>query len=389
MSWCRGCGKTKLTLFADLGHQPPSNKLLTKEQLSEPEIHYPLKAYVCNSCFLIQLGHQVDPKLLFDKNYPYFSSRNEQTVLSAKQYVAEMYQEFKPKSWLEIASNDGVLLENVKNLKVDHLGIEPCSSVARESLKKGINTKIDFFDGKSHLKYGRFDLITANNVLAHIPDINDFIKGIKKSLSKKGVATFEFHWAMDMLTFVKFDTIYHEHYYYLSLIALIPLFKKHGLDIFRVYCLQTHGQSLRIFVCHEKTREIDDSIGFYLNGEIDNGLNLLSMYQDFQNKIKQKCDEFVLKHIHKIDAYGYHYTPMSYGVGAAAKATVMINYLKLKLPFVVDETPHKIGKYIPGMHIPIVGPKALKGWNKSDAIIFPWNVKDIFEAKLSAWCNPK
>lgn len=363
---CSGCNHSKLTLFADLGIQPAANDLLDTPGTAR---NYPLQAYVCNKCFLVQLGHFMDEKTIFNEQYPYLSSHNPQTVNSAKQYVKAINEEFKPSSWMEIASNDGYLLQFVRDLTIPCIGIEPAAVVACKATQKGINVYPEFFNEAIARREGfQFDVITANNVLAHVPFIHDFIKGVKLCLTNNGIATFEFPWLLDLIRQCRFDTIYHEHFYYLSILALKPILERHGLQIFRANVLPNHGTSLRVFVCHENARIIEDTVNFILSVEKDWAMDKIHKYEGFQQAINNKRDKIYKMIKNMVSVAGY---------GAAAKTTVLLNYCgitKEMLPYVVDQNPNKQGKFIPGVNIPIVNIEHMKKDDPLYAVIFPWNI---------------
>ena len=381
---CRACGSIKLSTFMDLGHAPPSNFLLNKQQLDHYEKWYPLNILVCNKCYFVQTKDYFKPEEIFHSEYPYFSSNSSTFLEHSKNFINSCLEEniINKKSFVvEIASNDGYLLQFLKKLKIKNLGIEPTKSTADYSIKKGIPTINDFFTTKLSReidkKYGKSDLIIANNVIAHIPDINDFIKGVKVLLNKEGIFTAEFQHLYNIIKYNQYDTLYHEHYSYLSLIALNNVIKSNNLKIFRVKKIPTHGGSLRVYISHSKSNyKIEKSFNDILNEEKKLGLNKINSYltlkQNFLiNKLKllEFLTDLKLKN-KKVIAYG-----------AASKGNTMLNYCGIKndlINFVVDKSESKVGKFLPGSHIRIKEISEIKRYKPDYIIIFPWNlIKEI------------
>ncbi len=387
---CRFC-KTELNaVFIDLFNSPASNSFLNGDQLNEPETYYPLKVYTCTSCFLVQIDEYKKTSEIFDQEYHYFSSYSKSWLKHAAQYVNYMIERFRlnaDSSIIEIASNDGYLLQYFLQKNIPVLGIEPTSNTAQEAINKGIPTIIEFFGtalaNKLKIENKKADLLLGNNVLAHVPDITDFVAGMKILLSEKGIITMEFPHLLQLIESNQFDTIYHEHFSYLSLYTVREIFLSSGLTIFDVEELTTHGGSLRIFACHKENAElsITKNVPDILEKEKKYGITDIQYYQNFQAKafaVKIALLEFLTKakKENKIVA----------GYGAAAKGNTLLNYCGIKsdlISFVADANPHKQGKYLPGSHIPVVSEVYLKD-NKPDyVIIFPWNLQQEIMTQLS------
>jgi len=380
---CRFCGKTLTHEFIDLVNAPPSNAFLTKDQLNEPEVFYPLKLFVCGSCFLVQIDEYKKSSDIFNSGYVYFSSFSRTWLEHAKQYADMMIEKYgydKNSLIIEIASNDGYLLQYFKERGIPSLGIEPAEGTAIEAQKKGIETVVDFFGkrlAQSLVDQGKkADLLIGNNVLAHVPDLNDFVAGLKIALKPSGIITMEFPHLMQLVDNYQFDTIYHEHFSYLSFMTVRSIFNHHGLELFDVEELPTHGGSLRIFAKNKEdnTRAISENVNTLLKKEISRGLNTMVYYQDFQKKadqIKYLLLNFLIKQIKnkkKIAAYG-----------AAAKGNTILNYCGVRkdmIAFIVDASPYKQDKYLPGSHIRVVTEEKLKTYKPDYVLILPWNIKD-------------
>jgi len=385
---CRFCEKELKNVFLDLVNSPPSNSLLTREQLNEPEIFYTLKTFVCDNCFLVQNDEYVKPENIFNNNYSYFSSFSTTWLEHCKKYcdmVVEKFKLNKDSFIAEIASNDGHLLKFFKNKGIEVLGIEPSGNVAEVALKNGINTIVDFFntDFLKKNKIKKADLIIANNVLAHVPNVNDFIIALKYLLKEEGLITIEFPHLLKLIRFNQFDTIYHEHYSYFSLFTVKKMFEDKGLEIFDVQEIGVHGGSLRIFVKKKENKyfKVKKNVKNLLDYEIKNRINDINYYLSFQDKIidiKNKFLNFLIQEKlknKKIVAYG-----------AAAKGNTLLNYCGVKedlIEFVVDASPYKQGKYLPGSHIPVVNESKIRDVNPDYVIILPWNIKDEIMTQLS------
>ena len=376
---CRFC-KTELNyLFVDLNNAPPSNSYLTLEELNEPEIFYPLKIYVCEKCKLVQIDEYKKSDQIFNSEYAYFSSYSTSWLAHAKEYVDMITKKLhldENSLVTEIASNDGYLLQYFQHKKIPCIGIEPTTSTAKVAKEKGIEVIEDFFGSELAKNIKKSDLILGNNVLAHVPDLNDFVKGIKSALKEKATVTMEFPHLLNLIKESQFDTIYHEHFSYLSFYTVKQVFEAHGLKIYDVEKLSTHGGSLRIYATHEENSEIEISknVQNLLTQEKEFGLLDMSIYKNFQkqaDKVKYDLLGFLLeakKEGKKVAAYG-----------AAAKGNTLLNYTGVKndlIEFVVDKSPHKKGKYLPASHIPIVSEDQLRQTKPEYILILPWNIKD-------------
>ncbi len=387
---CRHCNSRLEHVFADLGTSPPSNSYLREDQLKKPELFYPLRVLVCESCWLVQAEDFTNREEFFSNDYAYFSSFSTTWLVHAKDYVEKMVERFKlgKESYVvEVASNDGYLLQYVKNLSIPCLGIEPTKSTADAATIKGIPTLQDFFGRKlaeSLVKENkRADLTAANNVLAHVPDINDFIGGFAILLKDSGVSTFEFPHLMQLVKHTQFDTIYHEHYSYLSLFAVQKIFSVNGLEVFDVEEIATHGGSLRVFA-QKKSKgqeKITDRVTRLIEEEKRLGIDTLAFYEGFQkkiNRVKNRMLEFL------IQANRENKTVIGYG--AAAKGNTFINYSGIRsdlISFVVDKNPHKQNKFLPGSRIPIYDEARIKEKKPDYVVIFPWNLKSEIKDQLS------
>ena len=378
---CRFCD-TKLSYsFVDLGMSPLSNSYITQEKLSEKENFYPLHAYVCDTCFLVQLDEFESPENIFS-DYAYFSSYSKSWLEHAQNYTSDMITRFgfdESSMVVEIASNDGYLLQYFKNRGVGVLGIEPAENVAKVAEEAGIPTLIKFFgaDTAKELVASRHqaDLLLGNNVLAHVPDINDFVQGMKILLKPGGVITMEFPHLLQLIRENQFDTIYHEHFSYLSLVTVERIFSTHGLTIFDVQELATHGGSLRIFACHNNDSEkpVMGSVTELRTRELSAGLEDIETYRQFSENVKEIKRE-ILTFLISIKRAGKTIV----GYGAPAKGNTLLNYCAIREDFVdytVDRSPHKQEKYLPGTHIPIYGPEKIQETRPDYVFILPWNLK--------------
>lgn len=380
---CRFCQNQLHHEFIDLVNAPTSNIFVKKEQLNSPEVYYPLKLFVCEKCFLVQVDEHKKATEIFDGEYAYFSSVSTTWLEHSKKYTEKMMMEFGVNTnslVIEIASNDGYLLQYFKEQGVPVLGIEPTANTAAAAKEKGIDSVIDFFGvrlANSLVAKGtKADLLLGNNVLAHVPDINDFIGGLKILLNPDGVITFEFPHLLQLIDKNQFDTIYHEHFSYLSFYTVKQIFESKGLEMFDVEEIPTHGGSLRIYAKHKEdtTKSISENVAKLIAKELKKGINDLNYYKGFQEcaeKIKLDLWSFLIEQKRngkKVAAYG-----------AAAKGNTFLNYCGIKndlVDFVVDASPHKQGKYLPGSHIPIVNEEYIR-LNKPDYIlILPWNIKE-------------
>lgn len=387
---CRFC-KTELSqVFIDLVNSPTSNSFLTKEQLNEPEVFYPLKTFTCPKCFLVQVDEYKKSDAIFNSDYVYFSSYSTSWLKHAKAYTEKMIDRFgynEASKVVEIASNDGYLLQYFLEKKVSVLGIEPTANTAEVAKGKGIETVVDFFGvrlAKELTAKGiRANLLLGNNVLAHVPDIVDFVGGMKILLAPDGVITMEFPHLMQLVDNNQFDTIYHEHFSYLSFYTVQQIFAAAGLEMFDVEEIPTHGGSLRIYAHHKEdsTKSVTANVQTLLDKEKNKGMQALAYYDNFQQKaLKVKMDlmDFLVTQKRagkKVAAYG-----------AAAKGNTLLNYCGIKddlIDYVVDANPHKQNKFLPASHIPVLAPDHLKNHKPDFVLILPWNIKDEITQQLA------
>jgi len=392
---CRHCYKLLEKTFLDLGYAPPSNSYLNKKDLNSSEVYYPLKIKVCNKCWLVQTEDYAKAETFFNPDYAYFSSISSSWLSHAKKYSDKIIKELNlnKKSYVvEIASNDGYLLKNFVKKKIPCLGIEPTKSTADVAQKLKISVIRKFFTESLSNKLVRegkqADLIIGNNVFAHVPNINDFTKGMKVLLKQGGTITLEFPHLMRLIEKKQFDTIYHEHFSYLSLNTVSNIFSSFGLRILKVEELPTHGGSLRVYGCHQNdARQTSQSVSKVLKEEVKKGLLELKTYLNFQkkiNKIKNNFISFLIKQKRlgkKIVAYG-----------AAAKGNTLLNFAGIKsdlLPFVFDAAKSKQGKFLPGSHIPILSPKKLQIISPDYILVLPWNIVDEIKSTCQSLLKKK
>jgi len=387
---CRHCNTNLTFTFVDLGSSPPSNSYLTHETIKKAEKWYPLKTLVCEKCWLVQTEDFVGTEEMFSEDYAYFSSFSKSWLDHAEKYIDLMIDRYKlsaQSNIVEVAANDGYLLQFAKKRKVPCYGIEPTHSTAMAAKEKGVEVIEDFFGVElaNNLKnQGRqADVMVANNVLGHVPNINDFIQGFSILLNKKGVATFEFPHLLNLVIKKQFDTIYHEHYSYLSLIAVKKIFEANGLHIFDIDELPTHGGSLRIYAQRDNMKhyKVSDSVHDVYKKEIQHGVNTLDFYKDFQ--IKSEEIKFNLLSF-LIEARSKGESIIAYG--AAAKGNTIMNFSGIHsdlISCVVDKNPNKSGKFMPGSRIPIVDESIIKEKKPEYVMILPWNIKDEVEGQLS------
>nr|WP_315475347.1 class I SAM-dependent methyltransferase [uncultured Undibacterium sp.] len=385
---CRHCDQQLHHVCLDLGTSPPSNSYLLPQQLAEPELYFPLRLLFCESCYLVQTEDFTQRELLFDKDYSYFSSFSSSWLAHAKTYVHAMRDRFSLNQQsvvVEVAANDGYLLQYVKELDIPCFGVEPTESTARVAQERGIEIISEFFGRELAMKLAnqgrQADLIAANNVLAHVPDINDFVSGFAMLLKDTGVATFEFPHLYNMVRLNQFDTAYHEHFSYLSLSSVKNIFEANGLRIFDVEELATHGGSLRVYAQKSSHRDIEERVHQLLALETQAGMHSISFYEDFQaatENIKNDVLQYLItckKAGLKVAAYG-----------AAAKGNTLLNFAGVRadlLAYVVDKNPQKQGKCLPGSRIPIVNEMHLVNDKPDRVLILPWNLKDEITRDLS------
>lgn len=385
---CRHCGEPLKHTFLDLGFAPPSNAYLSEAELCAPEIYFPLKLNVCGRCWLVQTEDYHAPDRLFDADYAYFSSCSSSWLAHAERYVERMVDRFsldERSRVVEVAANDGYLLQYVSKLGIACLGIEPTASTARAARDNGLEIRELFFGEKVARKLARegwsADLMVANNVLAHVPNINDFLKGFSALLKPKGVVTFEFPHLLRMITEQQFDTIYHEHYSYLSLTTVQSLCAHNGLHIFDVEELPTHGGSLRVYAqLVGGVRDASEAVVELLVREEQLGIKTAAFYSTLApaaERIKHELLRFLLQ----AKAEGKKVV----GYGAAAKGNTLLNYAGVRsdlLAWVADASPHKQGKFLPGSRIPIVEPTRVVAEQPDFILLLPWNLKDEVVAQL-------
>jgi SAM-dependent methyltransferase len=379
---CRFCAALLRTTFVDLGMSPLCESYVSAEGLAEMEPFYPLHVYVCDECFLVQLREFVTPAAIFSE-YAYFSSYSTSWVEHARRYAEAMIERFgltPANQVMEIASNDGYLLQHFVARGVPVLGIEPAANVAQVAIDKGVPTRVEFFGVETARaiarERGRPDLLLGNNVLAHVPDLNDFVGGMKCLLAPGGVITMEFPHLERLIAENQFDTIYHEHFSYLSFVVVERVFAHHGLTLFDVEELPTHGGSLRIYARHAErdTPAVGERVQALRKREIDGGFLTLDRYRGFDEQVretKRKLLAFLIESKRQNKTIA--------GYGAAGKGNTLLNYCGIRtdfLDFIVDANPYKQGKYTPGARIPIRPPEALREARPDYVMILPWNLKD-------------
>lgn len=387
---CRFCKTPLEHVFIDLFNSPASNSFLKEAELNEPETFFPLKVYTCHHCFLVQVDEYKKSDAIFNSDYVYFSSYSTSWLKHANAYTDLMIRRFGYNSQslvVELASNDGYLLQYFKEQGVPVLGVEPTANTAEVAISKGIPSVVDFFGvrlAKELASQGKqADLLLGNNVLAHVPDIVDFTAGMKVLLKPGGVVTMEFPHLMQLVDNNQFDTIYHEHFSYLSFTTVRAIFAAQGLELFDVQELPTHGGSLRIYAKHKEdnSKGIEPAVQQLLDKEAAKGMGGLAYYDHFQQKaLRVKLDvlQFLLdqkKLGKKVAAYG-----------AAAKGNTLLNYCGVKsdlIDFVVDANPHKQDKFLPASHIPVVNETKLRSEKPDYVFILPWNLKEEITTQLN------
>jgi len=379
---CRHCAHSLQHVFLDLGFAPPSNAYLTAADLRAPETYFPLKLFVCERCWLVQTEDYARADELFRSDYAYFSSTSRLWLDHAARYCQQISERLRLGSAshvVEVASNDGYLLKNFAAAGIPCLGIEPTASTAAAAIALGVPTLQEFFGlelAQRLVAEGRAaDLVLGNNVFAHVPDINDFTAGIKALLKPDGVVTLEFPHLLELIDGVQFDTVYHEHFSYLSLTTVDSIFRRAGLRIWDVQKLSTHGGSLRVFGCHAgSARAAEPAVAALLAEERARGLTDLSSYLGFQalaERVKNGFLDYLLGCARAGKRVG--------GFGAAAKGNTLLNFAGVKpdlLPFVCDTATSKQGKFLPGSHVPILAPSALRELRPDIVLILPWNIAD-------------
>ena len=379
---CRFCGHPVRHSFVDLGMSPLCQTHITPEQLNQAEPFYPLHAYVCGHCFLVQLEEFVTPAAIFSE-YAYFSSYADSWVEHARQYCLQISERFgigRESRVIEIASNDGYLLQHFVERGVRVLGVEPSANVAAAATAKGIPTVVKFFGTETAAalahEFGKPDLLVGNNVLAHVPNLNDFVAGMKLLLGKGGVITMEFPHLLELMQQNQFDTIYHEHFSYFSFTTVREVFARHGIELFDVDRLPTHGGSLRIYGKHvgDSSKAISPRTHELVQLEAQAGLRDLATYAAFAERARE-TKRALLTFLIEAKRAGKRIV----GYGAPGKGNTLLNYCGIGtdfLDFTVDRNPYKQGKYTPGMHIPIRHPDELARARPDVVLILPWNLKD-------------
>ena len=386
---CRFCKTTLEHEFIDLYNAPASNSFLTREQLNEPETFYPLKVFVCHNCFLVQVDEYKSSEAIFNNEYVYFSSYSTSWLEHSKKYVEAVTDRFHLNGGslvVEIASNDGYLLQYFVEKKIPVLGIEPTANTAEVAIQKGVDTVTEFFGTSLATRLAaegkQADLFLGNNVLAHVPDIVDLVAGMKIILKPQGIITMEFPHLVQLINNNQFDTIYHEHFSYLSFYTIKQIFRAQGLELFDVEEIPTHGGSLRIYAKHQENavQPVTPNVQNLLDKEMRYGITDLAYYKGFQQRaleVKLGLLSFLIQQKRegkKVAAYG-----------AAAKGNTMLNYSGVKhdlIDFVVDANPSKQNKFLPASHIPVVNEAVLKETKPEYVIILPWNIKDEITKQL-------
>jgi len=386
---CRFCGMPLRNTFVDLGMSPLCESYVCRDQLNQMEPFYPLHVYVCGECFLVQLEAFVSAEHIFS-DYAYFSSYSDSWVEHARLYTERMIERFHlgpHHHVVELASNDGYLLQHFVARGIPSLGVEPAANVAEVAMRKGILTVVKFFgENTAHelAAEGRMaDLLLGNNVLAQVPDLNDFVKGMKILLKPQGVITLEFPHLMRLMAENQFDTIYHEHFSYFSLTTTVKIMAAHGLAVFDVEELPTHGGSLRVYACHgaDASKPQSDRVGELLAREARAGFDTLGCYARFEEQVKETKRK-LLAFLIKTKSEGKSIA----GYGAPGKGNTLLNYCGIRsdfLDYTVDRSPYKQGKFLPGTHIPIFHPDRIKETKPDYVMILPWNLKIEIMDQLS------
>jgi len=386
---CRFCGTALRHTFVDLGMSPLCETYLAAGQLNQMEPFYPLQVFVCENCFLVQLQEYVSAESIFSE-YAYFSSYSESWLAHAKTYTAQMIERFAlgPRSHVvEVASNDGYLLQYFVAAGIPALGIEPAANVAEVAVKKGVPTLVQFFDQQSATRLAaegkKADLLLGNNVLAQVPDVNSFVAGLAILLNLNGVITLEFPHLMSLMEQSQFDTIYHEHFSYFSLLSVEKILSAAGLALFDVELLPTHGGSLRIYACHKGDRSKNESLRLnsLRSKEEAAGLSKIDSYSCFAERVKE-AKYALLEFLIRARRDGKQVA----GYGAPGKGNTLLNYCGIRsdlLTYTVDRNPYKQGKFLPGSHIPIHSPERISETKPDYVLILPWNLKDEIMQQLA------
>ena len=386
---CRFCNTPLRYLFLSLGSAPLSNSYLSAEDLQKMEPYYPLDVYVCENCLLVQLEEFEKARDIFHAGYAYFSSFSDSWLKHSERYVDMMVERFRlneKKFVVEIASNDGYLLQYFKKYNIPMLGIEPAANTAHAAREKDIPTEITFFDHAYALKMRdkrqQADLIIGNNVLAHNPNLNDFVRGLKAALKPDGLITMEFPHLARLMEENQFDTIYHEHFSYFSFLAVERVFREHGLVLFDVEELPTHGGSLRIYAANsdDRSKPISSRVAELKAREIGDGYGRIDYYATFSEKV-QKVKRNLLQTLIGLKNEGKRIV----GYGAPAKGNTLLNYCGIRtdfLDYTVDRSPHKQNCFLPGSRIPIKHPDQIRQDKPDYVLILPWNIKDEIMSQM-------
>ena len=386
---CRSCNHELKQTFCDLGMSPLANSYLSPDQLDRPEVFYPLHAYVCSNCLLVQVAEFESAEHIFD-DYLYFSSYSQSWLEHARKYVGSTIERFSMDAShqvVEVASNDGYLLQYFIQAGIPALGIEPAANVAAVAEEKGIPTEVGFFGTDMAQRLAgdgiRADLLVGNNVLAHVPDLNDFVAGLATLLASDGRITMEFPHLLHLIEGNQFDTIYHEHFTYFSLLTAMTVFQNHGLRIFDVDEIPTHGGSLRLYACHtaSSSYETSPNVERVLDSERAASLDTLDGYLGYSASVERVKHQLLQFLIHarqrglKVAAYG-----------APAKGNTLLNYCGIRedlISYTVDRSPHKQGLFLPGTHLPIFDPDHIRKTRPDYLVILPWNLCDEIIDEMS------
>jgi D-mycarose 3-C-methyltransferase len=376
---CRICSGKNLKIILDLGEQPPANSFIDQNELNFTESKFPLRLFWCKDCYLVQLLDIVDKEYLF-KNYFYMTSASKPIVDHFKKYAQEVYEEFlegkNDPFVVEIGSNDGSLLSEFKKLGTRILGIEPATNLSNLANQSDITTKNDFFSSqvsRDIIKSSNVSVVVANNVIAHVEDLQDLMYGIKILIGNNGVFIFEVPYLVDLIKKLEFDTIYHEHLSYFSILPLLKLVEKFGLEIFDIRKQLVHGGTLRIFVSKKGNYSINNSVKIFLSEEHTLGLDNIEFYHKFSTNVKE-----LKKNLIELLTQLKKENKLLFGYGASAKGNVLLNYCNIDnhiLEYIVDTTPLKQGKYTPGTHIPVFSPEKIVHNTENIALLLAWNYK--------------
>jgi hypothetical protein len=384
---CRFCGSRLEHVFADLGTSPLANSNLREEDLDKPERFYPLTAYVCDQCLLVQLPESASPEEIFS-DYVYFSSTSESWLRHAETYVDRITERLGLGTHsyvVELASNDGYLLQYFVERGIPALGVEPAANVAATAIERGIPTRVAFFGTETATALAAEgtapDLVLGNNVLAHVPGLNDFVEGVRILLRRDGTATFEFPHLLRLIEQTEFDTIYHEHYSYFSLLAVHRVFAAHALDVVDVEKLRSHGGSLRLYIRHSGVEEAGPRVAELLERERAAGLDRLDTYMAFEQQVRATKRD-LLEFLIGVRRNGSHVV----AYGAPAKGNTLLNYCGVRadlLDYAVDLSPHKQGLYLPGTRLPVYSPERIAETKPDYILILPWNLRDEIVGQMA------